>query len=94
MLIKLMGIGDIIAAITAVIVAAFPTVLPRAVVFYVAGYLIFKGGIFAFSGNLISYFDVFCGIYIILLTYGISITIVTILVVFFLIQKNVLSLIQ
>lgn len=94
MLAKLMGIGDVVAALTTIVVALFPSFLPRTIVFYAAGYLIFKGGMFALGGNIISYIDVFCGIYLILLTYGVSVTLITIFVVFFLIQKNILSLIQ
>ena len=59
MITKIMGLGDILAAITAVLVALFPDLLPRQLVFIFAGYLVLKGGMFAMSGNLVSFIDVF-----------------------------------
>ncbi len=94
MLMKILGVGDVIAALTTALVAAFPVLLPKRLVFYIAGYLILKGGMFATSGNIISYIDVFCGIYLMLLTYGISFKIITFFVVIFLIQKNIISFLQ
>ena len=94
MLTKILGFGDVVAAITAALTAAFPFLLPKTIVFYIAGYLILKGGMFAVTGNFVSYIDVFCGIYLILLTYGISFTALTLFVVIFLIQKNILSFLQ
>jgi len=94
MLTKILGLGDVIAALTTALAAVFPFLLPKQIVFYIAGYLILKGGMFAITGNIISYIDVFCGIYLILLTYGISFTILTLFVVIFLIQKNILSFLQ
>lgn len=91
MLTKIMGFGDFVAALTTVLIAVFPALLPRTIIFYIAGYLILKGGMFALSGNFISYIDVFCGLYLILMTYGISFTIVTIFVALFLFQKNIFS---
>ena len=94
MLTKIMGFGDVVAAVTTALATAFPLLLPKTIVFYIAGYLILKGGIFAMSGNLISYIDVFCGIYLILLTYGVSVTAITIFAVIFLTQKNILAFLQ
>ena len=88
MLMKILGFGDVVAALATTFAAVFPFVLPKQLVFYIAGYLILKGGMFALSGNIVSYIDVFCGFYLILLTYGLSFTIITVFVVIFLIQKK------
>lgn len=89
-----MGIGDVFGAIIAIILSFNPSILPRNIVIYAAGYLILKGGFFAISGNFVSYLDVLCGIYIVLLSYSISLPILTIIVVVFLIQKNVVAFVS
>ncbi len=86
-LVRLLGIVDLIAVI-AILAGSF---LPQKFVIYSAGYLIAKGGFFGMAGSLISWLDVVCGIFIILLAFGISFKIVNLLMLAFLIQKALLS---
>lgn len=88
MIAKIMGAGDVIAAIFIALISFFPEFLPRRLILLFAGYLLLKGIAFSMSGNFISYIDIFCGIYMILMTFGISISIISLLLVLYLIQKN------
>jgi hypothetical protein len=47
-----------------------------------------KGIMFSMSGNFISFIDIFCGVYMILMTYGLAIPIISLLLVLYLFQKN------
>jgi hypothetical protein len=94
MIAKLMGIGDIAGAVAIALLTISPALLPKQIVLYIAGYLILKGGFFAFTGNMVSMIDVLCGIYIILLYFGVSVTLLSIFAVVFLLQKNVAALLS
>ena len=83
MLVKILGLADVVAAI--VILAA--PILPTNILVYSAGYLIFKGGLFALSGNVISILDIICGIFTLLIAFDISHPIITLFVLVFLVQK-------
>lgn len=83
MLIKLLGLADLAAVIT--IIAA--PILPANIIIYSAGYLIFKGGLFAINGNIISVLDVVCGIFTLLLAFDISHPYITLFMLIFLVQK-------
>jgi len=85
---KLLGIGDLIAAATIVMLAFTPIVLPKKLIFYAAAYLVLKGGLFWLSGDGVSFIDVLCGAYIIMLSIGLSVTLISVLAVIFLVQKN------
>lgn len=88
MIAKIMGAGDVMAAIIIAIMSFLPDFLPRRAIILFAGYLLLKGIAFSMSGNFISYLDIACGIYIILMTFGISISVLSLLFVLYLIQKN------
>ncbi|MBS1267097.1 MAG: hypothetical protein MAG795_01068 [Candidatus Woesearchaeota archaeon] len=93
MIVKLLSLGDLIAALVAFTVSLNPELIPGKLVFYVIAYLIVKGGLFALMGNFISYFDIASGIYIIALTKGFSVPLLTFIVVLFLVQKNIFAFI-
>lgn len=88
-LVKLLGIVDLIAVV-AILAGAH---LPQKFIIYSAGYLIAKGGFFGMTGSMLSWLDVVCGIFIILLAFGISFKIINMLILAFLIQKAFLSFI-
>lgn len=67
-------------------------VLPHIFLFYAAMYLIIKGAIFIFlNKDFASYGDFISGLYMLLLSYGISIPVVQEIVLFWLIQKTALT---
>ncbi|MBI2147068.1 hypothetical protein HYU19_01165 [Candidatus Woesearchaeota archaeon] len=83
MLVKLLGLADLAAVL--VILAA--PILPMNIIIYSAGYLIFKGGLFAINGNIISILDVVCGILTLLMAFDISSPFITLFMLVFLVQK-------
>lgn len=89
MIMKIMGIMDFIA----VVGILFAFIMPAKLLFYIGAYLIIKGGTFAYLGNIVSLIDVFCGLYALLLIAGVSFTVVTVLVLLYLAQKALFSLI-
>ena len=86
--IRVLGILDLLCALG----IFFAALLPQSFVLLLAVYLISKGGIFAFGGDVVSYIDVGCGIYMLFLFIGISNLLVSGLFMFYLIQKSVFSL--
>jgi|ETNmetMinimDraft_2_1059921.scaffolds.fasta_scaffold269888_1 hypothetical protein len=88
MIVKLLGGFDLIA----VIIIFFSAIFPQKLILYAAGYLLFKGIIFAMGGDIASIIDVLCGVYVVLLSYGISSTLVTVIVLVYLVQKVAFSL--
>ena len=87
-IIKLLGIGDLL---TTLIIWLSP-VLPQRYVLLAAMYLLGKGGIFAISGDFASYIDVFGGVYIILLAFGMGNFLLSVLFSVWLVQKAIFSL--
>lgn len=87
MITKILGLGDAFV----ILAMLFSPLLPLKVMFYAAMYLIVKGGMFAFSGDVASWLDIFSGVYVVLFTFGISTTIFSILVGFYLAQKFMVS---
>ena len=83
-----MGVGDLIA----LILILFAPVFPKQIILYGAAYLIVKGGIFAYTGNIVSMLDVACGLYAVAVAFGHSSSLLTVLVVIFLAQKFVFSM--
>ena len=88
MIVKLLGGFDLIA----VIVIFFSSIFPQKLLLYAAGYLLFKGMFFAMGGDIASIIDVLCGVYVVLISYGISSSFITVLVLIYLVQKVVFSL--
>ncbi len=88
MIIKLFGVIDFVIA--AVLIFSF--ILPSNIIFYASGYLILKGGFFALGGNLVSWIDVLCGLYLFLISLGVSFTLITVIFVIYLLQKSLFSL--
>jgi hypothetical protein len=84
---KIMGLVDVLA----VVVILIGHILPQKMIIYSAGYLIAKGGFFAMTGNLMSILDVVCGVFIIMLAFGISFKVTNSFMVFFLVQKAFFS---
>lgn len=87
MILKFLGILDGFSIITII----FSFILPKSIILYGAGWLILKGVLFGFSGEITSWIDFICGIYTMFLAYGIGNNIVTIVVVIYLLQKAVVS---
>jgi hypothetical protein len=85
---KIMGVGDFIA----IILILFAPVLPMKVILYGAAWLILKGGIFAMTGNIVSMLDVLCGLWTVALAFGAHSSTITIIVIIFLGQKVVFSM--
>ncbi|MBW2971225.1 hypothetical protein KY320_03635 [Candidatus Woesearchaeota archaeon] len=91
MLVKLMGLGDIFAAVMTIVATMHPVAASKQLIGYAAAYLVLKGGIFSLAGNIVSYIDVLCGVYIFLLSLGISLPLLTLFAVLFLVQKTAFS---
>ena len=85
---KMLGMFDLLGVV-AIILAAY---LPLHWTTYIASLIILKGLVFALMRNMVSFLDIACGIYIILIAYGFHHWIVTIGAVLFLGQKGVFSL--
>ena len=86
-IIRVMGTADLIAGF----IILFVTALPRQVALLTALYLITKGGIFAYSGDKASFLDVFCGLYLIVASFGLEWPLLTILAGLWLLQKAIVS---
>ncbi len=65
--------------------------LPLKAMLYAAGWLILKGGMFAFGGDIASFIDIGCGLYMVFFAFGLSITFVSIVVALYLSQKFMIS---
>ena len=90
MLIKILGVGDLITGI----IVALSSIFPKGIILLGAKWLIIKGGFFALTGNMVSFIDVFCGVYVIFLAFGYNVTSLTILVAIWVFQKAIFSLIR
>lgn len=89
MLLKLLGVLDILA----IIALLSATILPKTIMLVIALYLIIKGVLFMITGTpLPNFFDVMSGIYIAAVSYGISHWIPTLLVIIYIGQKAIISL--
>ncbi len=82
---RILGFGDLFA----VLVILLHHFIPK---MWAAMFLILKGFLFVLMRNLISWLDIFCGIYVIILSWGFSHWLPTTLAVIFLGQKGLLSL--
>ena len=82
-----MSMGDTYAVLVMLLAPLFPWKF----ILYGAGWLIIKGGLFAWAGNLISFLDVGFGIYLIFVAFGITSTILTVIAVLYLGQKILFS---
>lgn len=87
MIVKILGFIDLLI----VPIIFLSPHIPQKVVFYGAGYLITKGAFFGMAGDIASYIDILCGLYIILLGFGISWTFLNVIVIIYLMQKAILS---
>ena len=86
---RLLGILDLV--VVGIILLA--SHLPHQFIFLGAMYLLLKGGFFAFMGDIASFIDAFIGIYMIVLSFGLSITVISVIAAIFLLQKAALSII-
>ena len=93
MIIKVLGILDIISAVLFWIFASF-NIIPTTIITIVAFYLLIKGVMFVMSKDIISILDILiAGVIFLSLTYTIPLVIVVIISLF-LLQKGVLSLLS
>ena len=90
MLFRTLGTFDFIA----VLILMGAAILPHTFLLYAALYLIIKGLIFIFiSRDFASYGDLFSGIYLLVFSYGLKVPVVHTIVLFYLIQKTILTFI-
>lgn len=89
MIIKILGLLDIITATLLI----FGTYLPKLTLLSVAGYLLIKGLLFSFTGDFNSIVDILIGFYAVAITLGFSWIVFTVLAVLFLYQKGFMSLV-
>ena len=87
MVTKILGIMDLISA------ATFLIPLPKTIVLLAATYLIVKGILFSLGDDVASYFDVAIGIYLLVFSFGLALTVISVISALFLLQKGLLSLI-
>jgi len=88
MIIKIMGLIDIMLALMFFTLTA----LPRMFIFTAAVYLIVKGLIFSLGEDIASYFDIAIGVYLLIAGFGFTLNIVSIVSAVFLAQKGLISL--
>ncbi len=86
---KLLGVADIFCVLVIMVISY----LPHTIISFAAWFLILKGFMFAMMKNFISWLDVAAGLYILLLAKGIGHWIPTLIVVIFLGQKGLFSLV-
>jgi len=91
MLVKILGIFDIISAILFWIFGFFDTI-PKTVILFVAFYLLIKGAIFMLFRDVISVGDIICSGMIFLSLIIMLPKAVIFLVAIFLLQKGIVSL--
>lgn len=82
-----MSIGDFYA----ILVILLAPIFPLKFILYGAGWLIVKGGLFAWAGNIVSFLDVGVGIYLLFVAFGVSSVILTVIAVLYLGQKILFS---
>ena len=90
MFIKVLGVIDLIAAVSLLL----SSILPKEWVLLMGIYLLLKGGLFLLSGDLMSLLDITVAIYFILVANEISSVVVTALATLFLLQKGAFSLLS
>ena len=90
MFIKVLGVIDLIAAVSLLL----SSILPKEWVLLMGIYLLLKGGFFLLSGDLMSLLDVAVAIYFIFVANEISMVVVTALATLFLLQKGAFSLLS
>ena len=92
MILKILGILDIITALIFWLFAFF-NIIPSTLLLILAFYLLVKGVVFVISRDVASILDIFCaGIILLSLNFQMP-KFITIIIVLFLIQKGVFSLI-
>jgi hypothetical protein len=88
-ILKLLGIFDLVVAI----ILSCSSFLPVSIVKQAGIYLLLKGVLFSFSGDIASIFDIFSAIYILILSFGISSPFISIVVFVYLLQKALYSIV-
>ncbi len=79
--------------LTCVLLILFSSLFPENWLMAGGGYLILKGGLFGLLGDIVSYFDLTVGLYLLLIAaLGLSSTVVSVVAMLFLVQKGVFSL--
>ena len=90
MVYRVMPLLDLVSAV----VILFSGILPGNVLFYIAGYLLIKGGLFfLISRDFASSIDIVIGVYVLLIVIGFSHMIANTLASLFLAQKGLLGMI-
>lgn len=97
MIIKLFGVADLLVALAFMLNSLFDKTsnwFPDNIVLILAIYLLVKGIFFVFTWDLASIIDIICGILVILSLYLSLPAVLSIIIVIFIIQKAVFSLIS
>lgn len=97
MIIKLFGIADLLVALAFMLNNLFDKTsnwFPNSIVLFLAIYLIIKGFFFVLTWDLASTIDIICGILILLSIYISIPTVLSIIILIFIIQKAFFSLIS
>ena len=94
MLIKLLGVLDVMVAILFFANNTFFRFLPTVIVLIIALYLIIKGLIFVLSADVASIIDIICGIIIIASAFSVLPKLVAVIVAIYLVQKGVFSVLS
>ena len=89
MLVKLLGVMDL----AAVIIVLLAPALPQRMVIYVAIFIAMKGLLFGPLRSIMNLLDIVCGVLIALMAFGITSTLIIVLIVLFLLQKAFFSVI-
>ena len=87
MIIKFLGFFDFLV----IFVMLLSPFLPFKYMLYAALYLLLKGALFAFGGDIASYLDVGCGTYLMFFAFGISSMFINVIVGLYLAQKFAIS---
>ena len=87
MLLRLLGIADLLALIALLLA----TYLPQSLVIIMSLYLTIKGTFFLILGNPVSLLDIFAGIYLASASYGLSHWSITSIITILILQKAIIS---
>jgi len=93
MIIKILGLVDILAAVIVFLFSKF-SFIPDLFMYVTGAYLIVKGLIFVLGSDVASVLDVISGLVVLVMAFYPVHVLIMVIVVFFLIQKGIFSLIS
>lgn len=90
MLLKLLGVMDLLAVFAVLLSPA----LPSKIILYVAVFIIMKGLLFGLTRSIVNTLDVICGLLIVLMAFKVTSLAIMVVVTLFLLQKAFFSFIR